>query len=54
MEGTKEPQYNDLFDFEAKWGRTKLGIMTNQSCNEDPKRLGFTLSRYKFVAKMFS
>ena len=54
MDGTKEPQYNDLFEVEAKWGRSKLGIMTNQSWNEDPKRLVFTLSRYKFVAKMLS
>jgi cyclopropane fatty-acyl-phospholipid synthase-like methyltransferase len=54
MDGTKEPQYNELFDVEAKWGRSKLGIMTNQSWNEDPKRLVFTLSRYKFVSKMLS
>ncbi len=54
MTGTKEPQYNELFEVEARWGRSKLGIMTNQSWNEDPKRLVFTLSRYKFVAKMLS
>ena len=50
--GTKEPQYNELFEVEKKFGRSKLGLMTNQSWNEDPKRLVFTLSRYKFVAKM--
>jgi 2-polyprenyl-3-methyl-5-hydroxy-6-metoxy-1,4-benzoquinol methylase len=52
--GTKEPQYNELFEVERKFGRSKLGLMTNQSWNEDPKRLVFTLSRYKFVAKMLS
>lgn len=52
--GTREPQYNELFEVERKFGRSKLGLMTNQSWNEDPKRLVFTLSRYKFVAKMLS
>ncbi len=51
---TKEPQYNLLFDVERKHGRSKLGFMTNESWNEDPKRLVFTLSRYKFVAKMLA
>jgi len=54
MSATKEPQYGLLFDVEKKYGRSQLGIMVNQSWNEDPKRLVFTLSRYKFVAKMFS
>lgn len=49
---TKEPQYNALFDVAKKHGISKLGIMVNQSWNEDPKRTLFTLSRYKFVARM--
>jgi 2-polyprenyl-3-methyl-5-hydroxy-6-metoxy-1,4-benzoquinol methylase len=52
--GTREPQYNELLEVEKKFGRSKLGLMTNQSWNEDPKKLLFTLSRYKFVAKMLS
>ena len=51
---TKEPQYSLLFEVERKHGRSMLGLMTNESWNEDPKRLVFTLSRYKFVAKMLA
>lgn len=49
---TKEPQYELLIESEREHGRTTLGLMTNQVFNDDPKRLLFTLSRYKFVAKM--
>ncbi len=51
---TKEPQYNILFDTATKHGISKFGLMANESWNVDPKRTLFTLSRYKFVAKMFS
>jgi cyclopropane fatty-acyl-phospholipid synthase-like methyltransferase len=33
-------------------GLTPLGLMTNQAWQDDPKHLLFTLSRYKFAAKM--
>ena len=33
---------------------TSLGLMTDQVWHDDPKRLLFLLSRYKFVAKMLS
>ena len=49
-----EPQYNELIEIENKFGRSQLGLMTNQSWNVDPKRLLFTLSRYKFVSRMLS
>lgn len=51
---TKEPQYNLLFDVVKKHGVTKLGLMINQSWNEDPKRTLFTLARYKFVSRMLA
>ena len=51
---TKEPQYDLLFDVKAKHGITRLGLMTNQGWHDDPKRLVFTLARYKFVAKMLA
>jgi len=51
---TYEEQYEIVFDVEEKFGRTKLGLMINESWNQDPKRTLFTLSRYKFVAKMLS
>jgi 2-polyprenyl-3-methyl-5-hydroxy-6-metoxy-1,4-benzoquinol methylase len=51
---TREKQYRVVFDIEKKHGRTRFGLMANESWNQDPKRTLFTLSRYKFVAKMLS
>jgi 2-polyprenyl-3-methyl-5-hydroxy-6-metoxy-1,4-benzoquinol methylase len=49
---TKEEQYELMFDVAKKHGISQLGLMVNESWNQDPKRTLFTLSRYKFVAKM--
>ncbi|GIL00714.1 MAG: hypothetical protein BroJett030_06130 [Alphaproteobacteria bacterium] len=49
---TKEPQYGLVFDVKEKHGVARLGLMVNESWNQDPKRTVFTLARYKFVAKM--
>ena len=35
-------------------GLETFGLMTSYAWNDDPKRLTFTLSRYKFVAKLLS
>jgi 2-polyprenyl-3-methyl-5-hydroxy-6-metoxy-1,4-benzoquinol methylase len=51
---TKEAQYSLLFDVKNKHGIARLGLMVNESWNQDPKRMLFTLARYKFVAKMLS
>jgi 2-polyprenyl-3-methyl-5-hydroxy-6-metoxy-1,4-benzoquinol methylase len=51
---TKEPQYSMLFDVLEKHGSTRLGLMVNESWNQDPKRTLFTLARYKFVARMLA
>lgn len=51
---TKEAQYGIVFDVIEKHGVAKLGIMINESWNQDPKRALFVLARYKFVAKMLS
>jgi len=51
---TKEPQYGILFEVIEKHGVGKLGLMINESWNQDPKRTLFTLARYKFVAKMLA
>ncbi len=54
MKKTKEPQYQAILDkFEEK-GLGSLGLMTSQAWDDDPKRLAFTLARYKFVAKMMT
>ena len=51
---TREPQYQFLVDIREREGLTKLGIMANQVWHDDPRRLAFTLARYKFVSKMLS
>lgn len=52
MQLTKEVQYRPLLDLKESQGLTRLGVMNNQVWQDDPKRLVFTLSRYKFVSKM--
>ena len=53
-ESTREPQYQACLDIAQKFGVTSLGLMTNQAWRDDPRRLTFTFSRYKFVSKMLS
>jgi 2-polyprenyl-3-methyl-5-hydroxy-6-metoxy-1,4-benzoquinol methylase len=53
-ERTREPQYQFCLDIRDREGLTPLGLMSNQVWRDDPKRLLFVLSRYKFVAKMLS
>lgn len=48
-----ETQYQPLHDL-ASDGLSELGPMANYTWRTDPKRLGFTLARYKFVAKMLA
>ncbi|HOX28899.1 MAG TPA: class I SAM-dependent methyltransferase, partial [bacterium] len=51
---TREPQYQICLDNEAKYGPARFGLMSGHTWRDDPKRLLFVLSRYKFVAKMLS
>lgn len=51
---TKESQYYRLIELLDKQGLAQFGLMSNYVWHEDPKRLLFVLSRYKFVAKMMS
>lgn len=51
---TKEPQYEALLHHKERRGVATLGIMNNQVWHDDPRRLVFTLARYKFVSKMLS
>ena len=48
----KEPQYQFLVDREAAGDVAKFGLMSSQTWQDDPKRLVFLLSRYKFASKM--
>lgn len=54
MAKTREPQYEDCLEVLRKHGRSTFGLMSNQVWHDDPRRLVFVLSRYKFVSKMFS
>ena len=54
MEQTKEPQYDITLKYRDEHGLEPLGLMINQAWYDDPKRLSFTFSRYKFVAKMLA
>jgi 2-polyprenyl-3-methyl-5-hydroxy-6-metoxy-1,4-benzoquinol methylase len=51
---TREPQYQHCVELHDKFGLTRLGLMSNEVWHDDPRRLLFLLSRYKFVAKMLS
>jgi 2-polyprenyl-3-methyl-5-hydroxy-6-metoxy-1,4-benzoquinol methylase len=51
---TREAQYQNTLDHLEHHGQECLGLMTNQGWYDDPRRLAFTLSRYKFVSKMMS
>jgi 2-polyprenyl-3-methyl-5-hydroxy-6-metoxy-1,4-benzoquinol methylase len=43
-----EPQYDELYSVTP----APFGAMANHTWSVDPKRLGFTLARYKFAAKV--
>jgi 2-polyprenyl-3-methyl-5-hydroxy-6-metoxy-1,4-benzoquinol methylase len=51
---TKDPVNQPLITLEQQIGLQTLGVMNNAVWHEDPKRLVFTLARYKFVAKMLT
>jgi hypothetical protein len=51
---TREPQYQCCLDLREAHGAIRFGLMSAQGWIEDPKRLVFVLSRYKFVAKMLT
>ncbi len=51
---TRDPVNQVTVEIAEKFGVTRLGIMNNQVWHEDPRRLVFTMARYKFVSKMLS
>jgi 2-polyprenyl-3-methyl-5-hydroxy-6-metoxy-1,4-benzoquinol methylase len=52
--GSGEPHYRKLMDLLLARGVERLGLMTGWAWHDDPRHLLFTLSRYKFVAKMMA
>lgn len=53
-EHAHEPQYDRCLEIRDQVGVARLGLMTNQVWYDDPRRLVFLLSRYKFVSRMLS
>lgn len=51
---TREPQYQRCLELQDANGLASLGLMSNQTWFDDPRRLLFHLSRYKFVARMLA
>lgn len=51
---TREPQYGIVYDIAEKTGIARFGLMANQLWHEDPKKILFSMARYKFAAKMLS
>ena len=51
---TRDPVNKIVTDVYERIGLARLGMMNNQVWYADPKRMVFTLARYKFVAKMLS
>jgi 2-polyprenyl-3-methyl-5-hydroxy-6-metoxy-1,4-benzoquinol methylase len=49
-----EEQYKEFIEYVKNVGYEKLGYMSSWAWHDDPKRLAFTTSRYKFVSKMLS
>ena len=49
---TRDPVNQYLIDQHSEFGSEELGLMNSSVWREDPRRLVFTLARYKFVAKM--
>lgn len=49
-----EKQYKDFKNRYASEETDRMGMMVSHSFEEDPKRVGFTFSRYAFVAKMLA
>lgn len=49
---TRETQYAFLLDLDRQGQRQSFGLMSSQVWLQDPKRLAFLLSRYKFTARM--
>src|SRR6476660_3221696 len=50
---TKDPVNQAGFDTQSRIGETRLGVLKNWEWYDDPKRVLFSMARYKFVAKMF-
>jgi 2-polyprenyl-3-methyl-5-hydroxy-6-metoxy-1,4-benzoquinol methylase len=51
---TRDPVNQPGLDVSQRIGETRLGLLKNWEWWDDPRRLVFSMARYKFVAKMFA
>jgi 2-polyprenyl-3-methyl-5-hydroxy-6-metoxy-1,4-benzoquinol methylase len=51
---TQDPVNQPGLEVSRRIGETRLGLLKNWEWHDDPRRLLFSLARYKFVAKMFA
>jgi 2-polyprenyl-3-methyl-5-hydroxy-6-metoxy-1,4-benzoquinol methylase len=51
---TQDPVNQAGLDVSLRIGETRLGLLKNWEWYDDPRRLVFSMARYKFVAKMFA
>src|ERR1700680_1358193 len=51
---TRDPVNQPGLQVSRRIGETRLGLLKNWEWYDDPRRLLFSLARYKFVAKMFA
>jgi SAM-dependent methyltransferase len=51
---TKDPVNQPGLEISLEIGETRLGLLKNWEWYDDPRRLVFSMARYKFVAKMFA
>jgi 2-polyprenyl-3-methyl-5-hydroxy-6-metoxy-1,4-benzoquinol methylase len=52
-DATRDPVNQHGFQVNQKIGETRLGVLKNWEWHDDPKRILFSMARYKFVSKMF-
>ena len=50
---TRDPANAEGFEIQKKIGPTRLGVLKNWEWYDDPKRVLFSMARYKFVSKLF-
>jgi 2-polyprenyl-3-methyl-5-hydroxy-6-metoxy-1,4-benzoquinol methylase len=49
---TRDPANAQGYEIQKTIGPTRLGVLKNWEWHDDPKRVVFSMARYKFVAKM--
>jgi 2-polyprenyl-3-methyl-5-hydroxy-6-metoxy-1,4-benzoquinol methylase len=52
-ETTRDPANAHGYEAQKRIGSTRLGVLKNWEWYDDPKRVVFSMARYKFVSKMF-